>query len=156
MKKIISILLLTVTFTLVTTTKVQAQTGIHFGQTFQTVQCVNGEPTTRKITLHVDCSSKGHYALTKGKYKSSNKSVATVDKYGNVTCTGKEGVTTISIKYKGETYKTKISVITPSSFRSMAYGVIPNENCYGTTVGMMWNSSPCLGKTRQEVTYEKT
>lgn len=123
------------------------KTATHFAQQSMTVQCFYGKAVKTTVQLHVDCSEEGHYALSKGRYKSSNTEVATIDKHGNVLCTGEAGVTSISVKYKGRTYKTKIIVITPADYsKSTECTAEANYSCYGSEGASTWVSSRCLGK----------
>lgn len=149
MKKVKRVMMMTVLLTMLMSMEVSAagkKTSVHFAQTHMTVQCVNGIAQDTKCVLHVNCTSKGHYDLAKGNYRSSNPTVATVDKYGTVHCTGKAGFTTISVKYKGKTYRCRISVITPSMPMSMTYGATSNPKCWATSSGDAWATGRLLGK----------
>ena len=112
---------------------VPRKTATHFAQTHLTVQCVNGYAQDVKCALHVECSEYGHYELARGKYKSSNTSVATVDRTGKVHCTGKEGITVISVQYRGKVYRCRVSVIAPDLPRSVTYCATANPRCHATS-----------------------
>lgn len=124
------------------------KTATHFAQTHMTIQCINGYAQDVDCALHVGCSKHGHYELERGKYRSSNTSVATVDKTGKVHCTGKEGITVISVQHRGKVYRCRVSVITPDLPRSVTYGAMANPRCHATTMESEWVYSRRLGKKK--------
>ena len=147
MKKWMGLIVMVVVMTFVMPVAVQASAGksrVHFAQETIMVQCVKGIPVSLSCTLHDKCSEDGHYDVI-GRYRSSNKQIATVSKTGTIHFTGKPGTVTITIKYNKKTYKMKVTVIAPDLPISTTYGAIANRKCYAFGVGDTWVNGRRLG-----------